>query len=108
MRRTLARARVSPPRPFGMSRHVSSPVDDGRSPHYGLASRSMRRVVLAACDEDRSPVAFARAVAPLLDASVRLVRIRSTSGLTDAESDLDTHAVFAGAHVEHAASAAAG
>lgn len=68
----------------------------------------MRRVVLAACDEDRSPVAFAHAVAPLLDASVRMVRIRSTSGLTDAESDLDTHVVFAGAHVEHAASAAAG
>ena len=68
----------------------------------------MRRVVLAACDEDRSPVAFARAVAPLLDATVRLVNIRSSSGITDAEPDTDAPVVFAGAHIEHAASAAAG
>ena len=68
----------------------------------------MRRVVLAACDEDRSPVAFARVVAPLLDASVRLVNIRSSSGITDAEADTDAPVVFAGAHIEHAASAAAG
>lgn len=68
----------------------------------------MRRVVLAACDEDRSPVAFARAMAPLLDATVRLVNIRSSSGITDAEPDTDAPVVFAGAHIEHAASAAAG
>src|SRR6478752_3880816 len=68
----------------------------------------MRRVVLAACDdEDRSPVAFARSVAPWLDARVVPVRVRSSDGLAGGEADpVGERAAVAGARVEHGAASA--
>lgn len=70
----------------------------------------MRRVVLAACDdEDRSPVAFARSVAPLLGARVVPVAVRSSGSLAGGEADpVGERTAVAGARVERAASAAAG
>jgi hypothetical protein len=42
----------------------------------------MRATVLVACDsDDRAPAAFARVVAPLLDARVALVRVLASGGL---------------------------
>ncbi|MBE2316066.1 universal stress protein [Solirubrobacter sp. CPCC 204708] len=67
----------------------------------------MQRVVLAACDEDRSPVAFARSVAPLLGARVVPVRVGSTGELAGVEPDAGGPAIV-GVRVERAASAAAG
>jgi hypothetical protein len=69
----------------------------------------VRRIVLAACDdEDRSPVAFARAVAPLLGARVVPVRVRASGALAGVEPDTADRIAIPGARVEHAASAAAG
>jgi nucleotide-binding universal stress UspA family protein len=69
----------------------------------------MRPTVLVACDsEDRSPVAFARSVAGVLDARVLLVYVRASGALAGVEADDGRAPAFSSLRVELAASPAAG
>src|SRR5215207_3529479 len=71
--------------------------------------RSMRSTVLVACDsEDRSPVAFARSIAGVLDARVVLAYVRASGELAGVEADDGPAPSLSDLRVELAASPAAG